>query len=292
MKKKKRNQLKKVSRNQRTKIKKKEKMRMKMNSIVSIPTSKFGKVSCFVNQRGSVPYTDTEMFGCEIVRDLPDYVNDFVKQIGFDVVIKVPLSNPEGLTGSGENGECHLNSRMMSLSIGGNRILGYSIIIMKKQKKLCFLHGHSVWNTPEGKTRCVTQDLTPPDFNDKLLMGDTVLFIPVGMNWIDRDNQFWLDNFIIYEGDNSFCLKYLKEKPHEVLENQKRYVMMRTVLERKLENKGHIFSRCKWEKMTKSQMVKEIKESHFGKVSLFSGRSWDYYKNKILNTYFPTPQTL
>jgi len=68
MKKKKRNQLKKVSRNQRTKIKKKEKMRMKMNSKVSIPTSKFGKVSCFVNQRGSVPYTDTEMFGCEIVR--------------------------------------------------------------------------------------------------------------------------------------------------------------------------------------------------------------------------------
>ena len=35
-----------------------------------------------------------------------------------------------------------------------------------------------------------------------------------------------------------------------------------------------------------------IENSHFGKVSSSTGRSWDYYKNKILNTYFPTSQTL
>ena len=70
----------------------KNKKNMKMGSSKTpkyspIKVVKFGKVSRFVNQKGSVPSTDTEMFGCEIVRDLPDYVNDFVKQIGFDVVI-------------------------------------------------------------------------------------------------------------------------------------------------------------------------------------------------------------
>ena len=259
---------------------------------VAVPFSpikfdRFGKVCRFVNQKGSVLPTETEMFGCEIVRDLPDYIRDFVKQIGFDVVIRVPISNHNGLTGSGKESKCHLNSKMMSLSIGGNRILGYLILIMESQNKICFLHGHSVWNTPEGKTRCVT------DYNIDTKV-DTLLFVPVGMNGVDKDNEFWLDDFIIYEGDDRFCLKYNGGKvlPTQVLENQSQYVTMRTVLESKLEKNGYVFSRSRWEKMTNSKMIKEIKESHFGKVSLFTGRSWNYYINKILNTYFPTPQTL
>ena len=36
----------------------------------------------------------------------------------------------------------------------------------------------------------------------------------------------------------------------------------------------------------------DIENSHFGKVSSTTGRSWDYFKNKILNTYFPTSLTL
>ena len=103
---------------------KNKKNRLKINSNVSsnipkyspIKVDWFGRVCRFVNQKGSVLPTDTEMFGCEIVRDLPDYVNDFVKQIGFDVVIKVPLSNPNSLTGSGEKGDCHTNSSCLSLS--------------------------------------------------------------------------------------------------------------------------------------------------------------------------------
>ncbi len=246
---------------------------------------KFGRVSRFVNQVGSVPSTDTEMFGCEIVRDLPDYVNDFIKQIGYDVVIKVPLSNPEGLTGSGENGECHKNSHMMSLSLGGNRILGYSIQIMKDRNKLCFLMGHSVWNTPEGKTRCVTKHEQSKDLRDDLIMGDYLLFVPVGMNGIDREKKFWLDNFIIYESDDRFCLKYCKSgtTPLVVLENQTPYITMRKVLENKLENKGHIHTR--WKRFHSNRDI--IKTSHFGKVSLFTGRSLDYFRNKILNTYYP-----
>jgi hypothetical protein len=238
---------------------------------VAVPFSpikfdRFGKVCRFVNQKGSVLPTETEMFSCEIVRDLPDYVYDFVKQIGFDSVISVPISNHNGLTGSGKKGECHRNSQMLSLSIGGHRICGLVISIYKHKKELCFMHGHSVWNTPEGKTRCVTNYQMREGFRDKLLtklvMGETLLFVPVGMNDVDNDNNFCLDNFIIYEGDDSFCLQYNRGTPKEILENQEPYVVMIKDLESKLENRGHIFSKFRYKKRTVSNLIEKIKSSY------------------------------
>ena len=54
-----------------------------------IKFDKFGSVCRYVNQRGSVSHKDTEVFGCEIVRDIPDYIRDFVKRIGLGEVIRV-----------------------------------------------------------------------------------------------------------------------------------------------------------------------------------------------------------
>jgi hypothetical protein len=244
----------------------KKEMKQKKNLKVSSPTiiervDKFGKESRFVNQIGSVPSSETEMFGCEIVRDLPEYVYKFINEIGHDVVIKVPMSNPESLTGSGENGKCHFNSKLMSLSNGGNRLLGYSIQIMKKQKKICFLMGHSVWNTPKGKTRCVTIHNQPKEFRDELIIGDYLLFVPVGVNEIDRDNEFWLDNFIIYEGDDSFCLNHEISDISEVFNNQSRYVTMRTELKKRFDNKGYVFSKYNHKK--RISFLDELKESPY-----------------------------
>ena len=269
----------------------KKEMKRKKNLKVSSPkiverVDQFGKESRFVNQIGSVSSTETEMFGCEIVRDLPEYVHNFINEIGHDVVIKVPMSNPEGLTGSGENGECHLNSKLMSLLNGGNRLLGYSIQIMKKQMKISVIYGHSVWNTPEGKTRCVTIHDQSHGFRDKILMGDYLLFVPVGMNEIDRDNEFWLDNFIVYEGDDSFCLSHNTCDLEEVFNNQSRYVTMRTELKKRFKKKGYVFS--KYNHKRKISFLDQLKKSHFSKESLSTGKSWDYYKNKILKNYFPT----
>jgi len=269
----------------------KKEMKQKKNLKVSSPkiverVDQFGKESRFVNQIGSVTSTETEMFGCEIVRDLPEYVYKFINEIGHDVVIKVPESNPESFTGSGINGKCHFNSKLMSLLNGGNRLLGYTIQIMKKQKKICFLYGHSVWNTPEGKTRCVTISNQSPDYRDKLVMGDYVLFVPVGMNEIDRDNEFWLDEFIIYDGDDSFCLKHQTSNIPEVLDNQSRYVTMRTELKKRFVNTGYVFSKYNHKK--RRSFLDELKKSPFSKESLSTGKSWEYYKNKILKTYFPS----
>ena len=84
-----------------------------------IKFDKFGSVCRYVNQRGSVSHKDTEMFGCEIVRDIPDYIRDFVKRIGLGEVIRVPKSNYDCLTGSGKSRECRRNYTILSLSIFG-----------------------------------------------------------------------------------------------------------------------------------------------------------------------------
>ena len=149
---------------------KNKKNRLKINSNVSSNIPKyspikrdcFGKVSRSVNRKGDVLPTDTEMFGCEIVRDIPNFLRDYLKLIGLDVVIKVPVSNHDYLTGSGKKGRCDMNSNMLSLSIGGHRLYGYAInqkvygkLNGKKINGVVF-ESHSVWYTPEGKTRCVT----------------------------------------------------------------------------------------------------------------------------------------
>jgi hypothetical protein len=95
----------------------------------------------------------------------------------------VPVSNHDGITGSGERGSCNDNSTMMSLSFGGNRLYGYGILQYDKphcdgQGIYSIFHGHSVWNTPEGKTRCVT-DYSRSGWNDDR---KEILFIPVGLS--------------------------------------------------------------------------------------------------------------
>jgi hypothetical protein len=241
---------------------------------------KFGKESSFVNQVGSVPSTDTEMFGCEIVRDLPEYVNNFIKQIGYDVVIRVPKRNTNVLTGSGNKGDCHKNSKLMSISFGGNRILGFTIKpeVSEKGRNTTLFLGHSVWNTPENKTRCVT------DYNDG--NNSSFLFLPVGLNEIDTHKSFHINDLLICEEIDNSCLSFsLEEDMNDIIREQEKYLVMRTELEIRVKKKGHPFPRHKFS--NKWSSLDEIIKSHFSKVSSTTGRSWDYFRNKILNTYYP-----
>lgn len=250
----------------------------------------FGRVCRFVNRKGDVLPTDTEMFGCKIVEGVPDYVRDFLNQMGLGEFIGVPVSNKEGITGSGKRGECHKNSLMLSLSIGGHSLYGYSVDTWDENDedgkviKYTLFHPHSVWITPEGKTRCVT------DYNEYDVEGGNVddvksrLFLPIGLNDIDIEFGFDLDKIVINDSQKSIC---------EILdwENPPSYsVKKRKVLVEKVHKRGHFFPTKIWE-CGESDRRRIVENSYFGKVSLFSGRSWDYYKNKILNTYFPTPQT-
>jgi hypothetical protein len=265
---------------------KKDKKKKVISSKIDERLDKFGRVSRFVNQSGSVPSTDTEMFGCEIVRDLPDYVNNFVKQIGYDVVIRVPKTNPNVLTGSGEKNECHTNSNMLSISFGGNRILGLQIQIIKSSNNsLTIMSSHSVWNTPENNTRCVTYYGEDSDYESEFDIPNTLLFIPIGMNNIDRHKEFMVRTYNITDDGYCFVYNHNKIDRRQVFRNPKPFLVMKKDLERRLEKKGHIFPRVM--KVRWSSPLEEIITSNFGEVSSTTGRSWDYFRNKILKTYYP-----
>ena len=215
---KKKNKLKKQLNMAKKEARRLNEMNRKKNLIVSFPSSHIefdanGKVCRFVNKTGDVLPTDTEMFGCEIVRTLPNYVNDFIKQIGLGVVIKVPVQDKKGLTGSGEIRQCHRNSRMMSLAIGGHRLLGYCVKLTSyftNPTGACRLFDHSVWISPEGKAKCVT------DYSggDEGFVDDRneILFLPISLNQLERLLGFALNEFIITEKENSTVLEYDGEK--------------------------------------------------------------------------------
>jgi len=262
-----------------------------------IKTDMFGKVSRFVNQTGSVPTSDTEMFGCEIVRDLPNYIIEFVKNIGLDEVIKVPVSNHDGLTGSGERGECNTNSKWMSLSFGGNRLYGYGINQYEKpnsdgkKERYSIFHHHSVWNTPEGKTRCVT-DYSNSDYDDNR---KEILFVPVGLNSIEESYSLRLEKMTVFE-----TLEGVLILDTDTMELHRNNVVKERVNKndffKLIKKKGNRVIFQELYSMSKVNVGKywkdKIEQSNFRKVSLSSGRNWDYFRNKILNTYYPTHQTI
>jgi len=247
----------------------------------------FGRESRFVNRRGDVLLTDTEMFGCEIVRDLPNYLRDYLNLIGLGEVIRVPVTNHEYLTGSGKKGECHTNSSLLSLSVGGHRLYGYSLSQRGESlsnidfKENIRLHSHSVWITPEGKTRCVTDYRLDKDLEYNL-------FIPVGLN--DIEDTFRVQNRYVELASSKnevYFLDYDYNLEERVkMKNLKKYI--------KLKGSHNIIFKNLIRTTTETRLTtwkEDIENSNFGKVSTSTGRSWDYFKNKILNTYYPTSQT-
>jgi len=246
----------------------------------------FGKVSRSVNRKGDVLPTDTEMFGCEIVRDIPNFLRDYLKLVDLDVVIKVPVSNHDHLTGSGEKGDCHTNSSCLSLSVGGNRLYGFTLFQWGKSlsddfKENITLMSHSVWITPEGKTRCVTDyDL---DYEKT-----KILFIPLGLN--DFEDSFKVKNRSV---DLFSSSKYIEFR--DIDRNLEERVKIKDVLKyKKLKGSHNLLFNDLVRTSTEPRLTlwkEDIENSHFSKVSSTTGRSWDYFKNKILNTYYPTSQT-
>ena len=254
-----------------------------------IKFDRFGRVCSLVNRKGDVLPTDTEMFGCEIVRDLPDYLKDFIKLMGLGEVIRVPVSNHDHLTGSGKKGRCDNNSHMLSLSIGGHRLYGLSLhqseITLSSGKKEYFNHitHHSVWITPEGNTRCVTDYEVGVDKKYKL-------FIPVGLNTIEETFLLRLDNFLIRSSKN--YIDYLVGGTgvdfNKVKERVKKKELVRYI---RKSGKSPFLHKVNIIDKIDTWWKEYIENSNFGKVSSTTGRSWDYFKNKILNTYYPTSQT-
>jgi hypothetical protein len=139
-----------------------------------------------VNKKGEVPSTQTEMFGCEIVKEVPSFLRDFCDEVGLGEFIKVETGR-EGFP-IGERGNCHPNVYSLTKSKGGEMLRGYMVV---PNGEKYFLFYHSVWITEEDYTICIT-DL---DF------GNEYLFIPIGLGLISL-KPFCIDPLEVNVGEN------------------------------------------------------------------------------------------
>ena len=132
-----------------------------------------------VNKKGEVPLTQTEMFGCDIFRGIPDYVRDVCDEFNFGEIIVVPFGE-EGFP-IGGRGKCHENVYSLTRRIGGEMLRGYIILPIGNEKYYFFYH--SIWITPEGKSVCITERF-PTEVLDSDL--DEYLFLPIGLGFISH----------------------------------------------------------------------------------------------------------
>ena len=122
-----------------------------------------------VNKKGEVPSTQTEMFGCEIVKEVPSFLRDFCDEVGLGEFIKVETGK-EGFP-IGSKGSCHPNVYSLTRTLGGEMLRGY-MVVPNGEKYLLFYH--SVWITEEDYTICITD----------LDLGNEYMYIPIGLGLI------------------------------------------------------------------------------------------------------------
>ena len=123
-----------------------------------------------VNKKGEVPSNQTEMFGCEIEREVPTFLRDFCDEVGLGEFIKVPTGK-EGFP-IGVMSKCHPNVYALTKRIGGEMLRGYMITPLPNERYCLFYH--SVWITPEGNAVCITD----------VDLGNEYLFLPIGLGLI------------------------------------------------------------------------------------------------------------
>jgi len=299
--KKNRRQLKKENRNLRGKMKLKNKNINKLGSCkksigrkkeVSIPLTPLkvdgmGNITRLINKKGSVPHTETKMYGCDIEKSVPQFVRRFVHKMGLDETIRVPIRT-NGLTGSGLYRRCHQNVSGLVKRIGGKRLQGYIVTGFQIDegfgKLISFIH-HSVWITPEGK--CV--DVTNNYEDRNLLTEDTIirkgdkeyiLFVPIGLGTLDELGVS-INEVVITRRWEKEGVIYYTEKGRE--DNDSHIFLDKRGLE-KFQNTTGFINPDHHVGMTNSP--KEIKEivdlGSFSQRSLGSGKSWDELKKEIV----------
>jgi len=179
---------------------------------------------------------------------------------------------------------------MLSLSIGGHRLYGYTVLQINTTSSsgekitITRFNHHSVWITPEVKTRCVT------DYGSRYENDREIWFIPVGINSIEQDFSVKLREFMIDSKSNNIVFM---DTDNENLIDDTMKMKVVDMYIRKKGNHNIIFIEVIPfdSKELDIRWRRRIENSYFGKVSSTTGRSWDYFKNKILNTYYPTSQT-
>ena len=254
----------------------------------------FGQFFRNVNRRGEKVLDDTsqtKMFGCEVVKEVPNHIRRFADTMGLGEFIRVPIRKNKGLTGSGVSFSCHDNSLLLAMRFGGHRLGGYSI-----SKDIDgsdhFIH-HSVWVNSKGNASCVSNN-----YDTSMGTGwddtDHILFIPVHLghgndvgnvyhnaiiehDWEETDSfilvpesqsdrQFW-----VYDVSN-FLTWGVKETLYTI-----QSLCHSIHLERCLSKYG--WNTTEWTKHNRKNL---FERGGFTQKSLATGKSWSEFKSELV----------
>ncbi len=250
-----------------------------------------GNITKLINQKGVVGSAETEMFGCKIEKDIPEYVRKFADWMELGEVIRVPIRRNDGLTGSGKPFKCHFNVAGLVKTIGGRMLRGFSVIQDSEDFTNCgfsntncqFVY-HSVWINPEGNASCVSNNyeennLGEIDRNNLELNRGYVLFIPIGLGLLEElllnpegatfdpyyENKFFMLSTEINSDKNNVRTVWCPE--HENFLEGRYFGLIR-------KDKGYkcinLNRRRYWKEM--------IANGGFSKNSLATGKSWGEFK--------------
>ena len=137
-------------------------------------------------------------FGCEVSNDyIPKNQMELLRKIGLQNIIKVKRRK-NGMTSSMKSGGCHSNVRILVERCGGKQLLGYMICgggglfdTEQNGEEPFQMVYHSVWITPEGKCKDITNNYDDRDGMDEdciIRKGDKeyILFVPIGLGLIEE----------------------------------------------------------------------------------------------------------
>ena len=262
----------------------------------------FGKVSRFVNRKDENVLNDTadtEMFGCEIVKDVPEYVRSFSDKMGLgENYLRVPIRKNKGLTGSGKSFQCHYNSMLLAMRFGGERLSGYFVhtaFSKEKNKYATKFILHSVWVNSKGNSSCVSNNYEKHGTGWK--DSDHILFIPVYLNEMEDAEYVFHDGIIMedWEEKDAFWIKPFSDSKEvryivdidrhlswgfQFLPNLTiRGMVHKTNLHRVMSKTGRTM-----DMMHKEHIKVVMDEGGFTQNSLATGKSWSEFKSELLAT--------
>jgi len=236
-----------------------------------------GNITRLINKKGSVPPTETKMYKCEIEKSVPQFVRSLVDKIGLGEMIRVPIQE-KGLTGSGKPKECHQNVLGIVKRFRGKVLRGYFV---GKNGDVVVLLYHSVWITPEGKCKDITNNYDDRDSMDEdciIRKGDKeyILFLPVGLGLIEELGV--CVNSILFDSDwetNGVIIR--------TLSTEKFYPIPINLFDPFLKKYGLIGKGIIKTGRISIKWLKELVDcGGFSQKSLGSGKSWDELKTEIV----------
>ena len=200
----------------------------------------------FIEQKEEYCDNQFKLFGCNIEKNIPDFLRNFLDEIRLDHVIRIPNNSPNLPLGS--MGNCHQNVYHLTKLRGGQILRGYMLEEVQGDHYHSFaLFYHSVYVTPEGNAICITDLDKDPN--------EEYLFVPIGLGLFSLPpiSKSPLESIIDKDWENSCYVFDLNTDYFETRKPENEYNLKK--IKRLVKKNGGLFKKTPPDKRYFSEKV-------------------------------------